>query len=176
MFKQGILSFGATCNELIPEKALQLTQEVLDYFRYYPWLAAIHTNKPEHVHAHFLLGMTNVHTGQKYSQSPHELRNFRNHYNEIAHKNSLPQVNWKDAPAPPLQYTFSSNPVDYFEDTNDFVTDELEDPMYYVPPRLIAQNTMVHFDMTSISNPLKVVGEQFTKDFADFFMHGYTKG
>ena len=176
MFKQGILSFGATCKELPPEKALRLTQEILGYFSYYPWLAAVHTNKPEHIHAHFLLGMTNVHTGHKYSQSPHELRNFRDHYNAIASKNSLPQVNWKDSPAPPLKCQFSTNPADYFDSTDEFECDELEEPMYYVPPAFSPSNTDMRFVMPPINNPLEVVENKFKQFFAEFYMFGYTKG
>ena len=176
LFKQGILSFGATCQELAPEKALQLTQEVMEYFSYYPWLAAVHTNKPEHIHAHFLLGMTNVHTGHKYSQSPHELRNFKDHYNAIASKNSLPQVNWKDAPAPPMKCHFSANPADYFDPAGEFEGDELEEPMYYVPPAFSPSNTDMRFVMPPINNPLEVVENKFKQFFAEFYMFGYTKG
>ena len=92
-FKQGIISFGASIEELSPDNALDIIRKTLAYFEQYPWLAAIHTNKPSHIHAHFLLGMTSVLEGRKYSQSPRELQLFREHYDKIAQKNHLPLLN-----------------------------------------------------------------------------------
>lgn len=87
LFKHGIISFG--CPDLEIAKAKELLKETLDYYEAFPWLAALHTDTPHRLHAHFLLLMRNVSTGKKFSQSHAELMQFRQHYHNLALKYGL---------------------------------------------------------------------------------------
>lgn len=170
-FKQGILSFGATCEELRPTKALGVTQEILEYFVDFPWLAAIHTNKPEHIHAHFLLGMTNVRTGRKYSQSPQELRRFREHYNVVAGKNSLPLLKDKGELGRSLSCDISpkASKCAAAEEGGDEIEEMV--PWACSPPPAMPVSAVAFAPLES--NPLEIFGERFRNDFASYFSLGY---
>lgn len=174
MFKQGILSFGASCAELEPSKALAVTKDVLGYFGSYPWLAAVHVNKPDHIHAHFLLGMTNVHTGVKYSQSPRELQQFREHYNQVARQNSLPTLNGVEE-----QNTLCRSEA-ITEASRHAVTmkggDEDDEvlPWSCSPPPAMPMNAVALAPL--VPNPLEVFGDRFRTDFAYYFNLGNMKG
>lgn len=87
LFKHGIIAFGSS--EISPEKALELVKATMEYYTGFPYLAALHTDVPHRLHAHFLLGMRNVKTGKKFSQSPSDLRAFRKHYHDLALKYDL---------------------------------------------------------------------------------------
>jgi len=89
-FKHGIFSFGIPALEA--KQALAVTDEILKiYYQDYPILAAIHTDIPRRIHAHFLMGMTNVHTGKKFEQDQVEFNRFRDHYNKtLAQHGMLP--------------------------------------------------------------------------------------
>jgi len=87
LFKHGIISFG--CPDLEITKAKELLRETLNYYEAFPWLAALHTDTPRRLHAHFLLLMRNVITGEKFSQSHAELMQFRQHYHHLALKYGL---------------------------------------------------------------------------------------
>lgn len=91
-YKHGVLSFGASVEELPPERALQFTVEWLQFYEGYPWIAAVHVNKPRHIHSHFLLGTTNIRTGKKMTQSPKDLKMSKAYYNQVAQKYNLPLV------------------------------------------------------------------------------------
>ena len=98
-FKQGIISTGVSCKELSPTEFLKFMNELLtNFFKGYPYLAAVHTNKPERLHSHFLLGMTNVLTGKKFSQSKRDLQNFKDYYDELAKQYKLPVTKIGDNP------------------------------------------------------------------------------
>ena len=98
-FKQGIISAGVSCKEFSPTEFLELMSKLLtDFFKGYPYLAAVHTNKPKHLHSHFLLGMTNVLTGKKFSQSKRDLQNFKDYYDELAKQYNLPLIKTIDSP------------------------------------------------------------------------------
>ena len=88
LFKHGVFSFGQP--DLEPEKAVEVTKEVMAFFKDYPWLAAVHTNCPHRVHSHFLLGCINLLTGRKYSQGLKELQLFKDFYGNVASRHGLP--------------------------------------------------------------------------------------
>lgn len=170
-FKQGVLSFGATCEELQPTKALGITKEILEYFADFPWLAAIHTNKPEHIHTHFLLSTTNVRTGRKYSQSPQELRQFREHYNEVASKNSLPLLKEKGEWGKSSSCGFAPEAGKYAVAMEG--GDEVEEVVSWAcsPPPAMPVSAVAFAPLES--NPLEIFGERFRNDFASYFSLGY---
>lgn len=92
-FKQGILAYGVSTSEYPIERILKFNEELLKkMYPHNPWLVAVHTNKPL-LHAHFLLVTTNVITGKKMSQSPKDLKNFKDQYDELARKYGLPNLN-----------------------------------------------------------------------------------
>ena len=177
MFKQGILSFGATTEELKADKALEITREILGFFESYPWLAAIHTNKPAHIHAHFLLGMTNVRTGAKYSQGPQELRAFAEHYNKVARKKSLPLLKGHDDPKEPLPN--KSRPVS--EAGSRIVdVDSSGDcgqvcPVYCQSQLAVPMNTGVYAAVALGEDPLRNIVRCFQNDFEKYFLLGLGK-
>ena len=92
-FKQGVFSFGTAIDK---DKAVDAVREVLSFFRDYPWVAAVHVDQPERVHAHLLLGTVNMFTGLKMSQSRSDLGKFRDYYDEVARKYELPLLNLKE--------------------------------------------------------------------------------
>ena len=95
-FKQGILAYGVTTSEYPIEKIVKFNEELLKkMYPHNPWLVAVHTNKPL-LHAHFLLVTTNVITGKKMSQSPKDLKNFKDQYDELARKYGLPNLNQRN--------------------------------------------------------------------------------
>lgn len=83
LFKHGIIAFGSS--DMSPEDALNLVRATMAYYTDFPYFAAIHTDVPHRLHAHFLLGMRNLKTGKKFSQSKDDLMAFRKHY----HKETL---------------------------------------------------------------------------------------
>lgn len=91
-FKQCVLSFGRSVSEMPSSTALEVTEKTMDFFASYPWIAAIHTNKPKHLHAHILLCTINFENGHKLSQSRDELKKFKLHYNGIARDYGLPPI------------------------------------------------------------------------------------
>ena len=90
IFKHGVISFGV--RNLLPDKAMDVTNEILQIYNGYPMLYAIHTDIPRRIHAHFIMCMTNVFTGKKFEQDYNEFERFRNHYNETVIKNGLPSL------------------------------------------------------------------------------------
>lgn len=94
MFKHGALSFGQP--DLTPEKAVEVTKKFMEYFKDYPWMAAVHTNCPHRLHSHFLLCCINLRTGRKYSQGTKELQLFKDFYGDVASRHGLPvPKNWR---------------------------------------------------------------------------------
>ena len=177
MFKQGILSFGATTEELKADKALEITREILGFFESYPWLAAIHTNKPSHIHAHFLLGMTNVRTGAKYSQGPQELRQFVEHYNKVARKRFLPLLKGHDAPNEPLPNKARpvSDAIFRIVDADSSGDCEQIYPVYCQPQMAAPMNTGVHVAATLGEDLIGNIVRCFQRDFDKYFLLGLGK-
>ena len=99
LFKHGVFSFG--CPDLTPEKAVDATKAVMAAYHQYPWLATIHVNCLQRVHAHFLLGCIDLHTGKKLSQSPKDLKRFKEFYNEAVAPFGLPPVRGTPPLSPP---------------------------------------------------------------------------
>jgi len=71
LFKHVICSFGDPMMQ--PELGFDIMREFALSFADYPFLFAIHTDVPRRIHAHALLGMTNLRTGKRYSQGGTEL-------------------------------------------------------------------------------------------------------
>ena len=88
LYKQGILAFGVP--DIAVDTALNVAKDTLRFFDEYPWIMAVHLNKPKRLHAHFLLGTINVHTGKKLSQSLADIKMIRNKYDEVAKEYGLP--------------------------------------------------------------------------------------
>ena len=88
LFKHGIISFGVKDIKCVTAKDVLV--ETLKYYDDYPWIAALHSDVPNRLHAHFLLMMRNVKNGHKFSQSHSDLRDFRKHYHITARKRDLP--------------------------------------------------------------------------------------
>ena len=173
-FKQGILSFGVNCNEFSPEEALEVTEETLQYFHQLPWLAAVHINKPQHLHAHFLLGMTSIFDGKKYSQGPSDLQKFKQYYNSIARKHGLPLVHGHgmDPQADLSPQTLNPNVV---------YVDTQNQPEYYAP--VVTLDATYPRNAPSYPAPIylqpqqmKGIFDDYCEDFRRFFLLGYGKG
>ena len=109
LFKHGVISFGDP--HLEADKAKELLKETLDYYKEFPWLAALHTDKPHRLHAHFLLLMRNVLTGKKFSQSVADLKDFRRHYHHLALRFDL--LGLKDFSDPPTVPSTTDEIDDY---------------------------------------------------------------
>lgn len=88
LFKHGVFSFGKP--DLLPETALEVTKKILGIYSDYPWMAAVHTNCTRRIHSHFFLGCINLRTGKKFAQGPKDLRQFKEHYSQIAQRYGLP--------------------------------------------------------------------------------------
>ncbi len=87
-FKHGVFSFGMP--DLDAKHALAVTDEIMKiYYPEYPILYAVHTNIPRRIHAHFVMGMTNVYTGKKFEQDMAEFNRFRDHYNKTLVRNGM---------------------------------------------------------------------------------------
>lgn len=61
-----------------------MTQFLESIRKRYPVAFSIHTNIPKRLHAHAIIGMTDIWTGKKFSQSPKDLAEWRTRYDEIA--------------------------------------------------------------------------------------------
>lgn len=89
LYKHLVCSFGDP--NLQAEAAYRFMKELLAPFaKVYPVLFAIHTNIPCRVHAHALMGMTDLFTGKKFSQGPQELLKFRQDYDALAKDFHMP--------------------------------------------------------------------------------------
>lgn len=100
LYKQCILSFGCIVNDENVLTAARMVKALMETYRgQYPYIAALHTNVAERLHAHILMGMTNVKDGSRLSQSPKELNAFKCRYDELAELLGLPQLKrWKPMP------------------------------------------------------------------------------
>lgn len=83
LYKHLICAFGDP--ELSEIKAFEFMTQLLEAVRkHYPVAFSIHTNVPKRLHAHAIIGMTDIWTGKKFSQSPQDLADWRTRYDEIA--------------------------------------------------------------------------------------------
>ena len=160
LFKHGIFSFGDP--EMVPSKAVQITKDVMEIFGSYPWLAAIHTNCPKRIHAHFLLGCIDLRTGKKLSQSKQDLMRFKEHYNCVATKHGIPLVRGYGLEQPQsLAEEDVSNEI-----VSDVVTID-SSPLYVTNyPNPVTPPPHQGNDAGSILT-------DFKKDFAMYFSFGY---
>ena len=93
LYKQGIISFGCEVNEENMNKGFHMVKELLKQYRgTYPYIVALHTNVKSRLHAHFVLGMTSMRDGQKFSQSPEDLQAFNRLYKKIAIETRMPPL------------------------------------------------------------------------------------
>lgn len=83
LYKHVICSFGDP--ELSAAKAYDfMTAFLASIGERHPVAFSIHTNVPQRLHGHAIIGMTDIWTGEKYSQSPQNLADWRTRYDEIA--------------------------------------------------------------------------------------------
>ena len=83
LYKHLICSFGDP--ELSAAKAYDFMTAFLESIgKRYPVAFSIHTNVLKRLHGHAIIGMTDIWTGKKYSQSPQNLADWRTRYDEIA--------------------------------------------------------------------------------------------
>jgi len=136
-FKQGIISTGISCKEFAPTEFLKFMSKLLtDFFKGYPYLAAVHTNKPARLHSHFLLGMTNVLTGKKFSQSKRDLQNFKDYYDELATQYKLPLTKIGDNPQTNFdeEAETSDKLAEFLVERSPSII-QSESPMYFFEPK-----------------------------------------
>lgn len=93
LYKQCVLSFGCSVNDENIQAALKLVKDLMGKYRgQYPYVAALHTNVIARLHAHIVMGMTNIQDGHKFNQSPAELEAFQGRYNKAAIAVGLPPL------------------------------------------------------------------------------------
>lgn len=97
LYKHLVCSFGDP--DLKAEEAYRFMKDLLAPFaKVYPVLFSIHTNIPRRVHAHALIGMTNLFTGKKFSQGSQDLLKFRKDYDALATDYHLPLLRQRCPP------------------------------------------------------------------------------
>ena len=139
-------------------------------------LWALHTDVANRLHAHFLLGMRNINTGKKFTQSKDDLKAFRLHYNKVAKEYGL--LGLKDC-------------KDSGEIAMVPVVDTFAEPMAYYPPpppiseppwpgtdtQLVAGTSQVPYQAQSTGQQLAVaLFNDIREDFHDFFELGFEGG
>ena len=167
LFKHGVFSFGQP--DLAPEKAVEVTQEIMAFFKDYPWLAAVHINCPYRIHSHFLLGCINLLTGRKYSQGLKELQLFKDFYGDVASRHGLPV---------PRHWQGESHACEHVE--HPLVVQETEKPYdeaaYYTDdvPSMQTQHYMPSYAPQDNSQPdvVRDVMDWYSRDFQRYFMMG----
>ncbi len=87
LFKHLICAFGDPT--MHPETGFEIMSEFAKAFTDYPFLFAIHTDVPRRIHAHALLGMTNLRTGKRYSQDWNELHRAKTQLNLLLQAHGL---------------------------------------------------------------------------------------
>lgn len=87
LFKHLVCSFGDPMMQ--PEIGFAIMEEFAKAFDQYPFLFAIHTDVPHRIHAHALLGMTNLRTGKRYSQGWAELYRAKTQLNFLLQSHGL---------------------------------------------------------------------------------------
>lgn len=87
LFKHLICAFGDPT--MHPETGFEIMSEFAKTFVDYPFLFAIHTDVPRRIHAHALLGMTNLRTGKRYSQDWNELHRAKTQLNLLLQAHGL---------------------------------------------------------------------------------------
>lgn len=93
LYKQGIISFGCEVNEENMNRGFHMVKELLKQYRgIYPYIVALHTNVKKRLHAHFVMGMTSMRDGQKFSQAPEDLQSFNRWYKRLAMENRMPPL------------------------------------------------------------------------------------
>ena len=100
-FKHGIVSFGDPL--LTPEEALEICDDIVSvYASEYPLLLCVHTDVPRRIHAHWVMGMVNVRTGKKFSQSQAEFQAFREHVSGVMVRHGLLPLKGTETRASPV--------------------------------------------------------------------------
>lgn len=172
VFKHGVFSFGKS--DLSPEKAVDITKEMLEQYRSFPWLAAVHTNRVGRVHSHFLLGCVNLNNGHKFSQGPKDLKAFRDFYNMVAEKYSLPLLRGSLLSALPDKPKALQSKVNSFGEKQ-----EDEESNYGIMPMShIETSPQVYYEKNvNIPQTVSAIVEPFVEtireDMAKWFSIGY---
>lgn len=159
MFKHGIFSFGKS--DLKAEEARRITDDILNFYDdKYPIISSVHTNIPNRIHSHFIMGMVNFNNGKKFEQSPQELRRFKDHFNEVVHAKGLPTLKG-------------------FEITKDLLI-EAEDPefcsnfqcnMPYYAENISCDN-QVGMNYYSVINPIKFISNEIDRNMTRWYKLG----
>lgn len=159
-FKHGIFAFGDP--EMDPTKAVQISKDVLEVFACYPWLAAVHINCPQRVHAHFLLGCIDLRNGKKLSQSKRDLLRFKEHYNRVAKRHGIPLVRG---------YGLEQlSPHAEKKVGNEIVSDAVPVDSY---PVYVANYPEPVTPLPHQGNDVESIFTDFQKDFSMYFSLGY---
>lgn len=78
-----------------PQKAHQLSREIIDRFlkKEYQAVLSTHIDKESHIHTHIIFNTYNKNDGKKYESSPAKLREFKKIINEICLEHDLNLIN-----------------------------------------------------------------------------------
>lgn len=186
LYKHCIFSFGEP--DLDPVKAFGIMKEVFSIYRgEYPYVLGIHTNIPRRVHGHCVMGMTNLLTGKRFSQSPSELKRFQEFYNQTVVKAGLPPLRsyWlsKKLTQLPSSKNHLSNEYERSIDTEYDKTIYIIDDQLYEPigvQNYFNGNTEDRFETKSVlsmgdDDPMSACIDIFQNDFRAYFRLGYHK-
>lgn len=186
LYKHCIFSFGEP--ELDPAKAFEVMKAVFSIYRgEYPYVLGIHTNVPYRVHGHCVMGMTNLLTGKRFSQSPGELKRFQEFYNQTVVKVGLPPLRsyWlsKKLIQLPSSKTHLSNEYERGIDVECDKTICIIDNQPYAPigvQNYINGNAEDRFETESVLSmynydPMSACVDIFQNDFKAYFSLGYHK-
>lgn len=177
LFKHGIISFGSP--DLKEKAAMDMMKDTLNFYKDYPLLWALHTDIPNRLHAHFLLGMRNLTSGAKFSQSKEDLRAFRLHFHKVAKRFNLlglrdcqdeePEVSASTLVEP---FTEQMAPISYYSPPP-----ILEPQWICTAPRPFAGVSQMTCQEQSLGQQLAVeLYKEIKDDFHGFFELGFEGG
>lgn len=140
LYKHLICSFGDP--KLSAVKAYDFMTQFLESIgKRYPVAFSIHTNVPKRLHAHAIVGMTDIWTGKKYSQSPQDLIEWRERYDKIA---ALPEFQMPLLRKPQQQKNYDEDNKGDLINMNDTIKLQTDDnlPLFHPSPVNIGQQPL----------------------------------
>lgn len=179
LYKQCILSFGCIVNDENVQIAARMVKGLMETYRgRFPYIAALHTNVAGRLHAHILMGMTNVKNGSKFSQSPEELKAFKCRYDELAELLGLPKLKrWKqvskDEAALGLEMPLEADddPVisveaEYVPGTPSGFVPVIQP---YVNPTQVPGISLPQYSACTVDDALQIITKRFQDDCVYFY-------